>query len=212
MQSDQCTRDRIRTLGITRWCVHTHRLPPFSDRLLRIAVLPPPGPRLCLMSVYPSRRLRSTRAEIGDDTSIAAYADIRAVEKTPQADHVAFGRVDAPDGFQIMAYDVQPWKAYNPGENRSRSRYRRPKAMRSSPYGMLGPRCSRRPVRCGRATCGACQRAGQRVVASGDNCFAGSRVKSCLASLRCISKASTYASTIGLTASIASRARDARDR
>jgi hypothetical protein len=100
------------------------------------------------MSVYPSRRLRSTRAEIGDDTSIAAYADIRAVEKTSQADHVAFGRVDAPDGFQIMAYDVQPWKAYNPGENRSRSRYRRPKAMRSSPYGMLGPRCSRRPLLC----------------------------------------------------------------
>jgi PhnB protein len=53
----------------------------------------------------------------GGKTSIATYQDIHAVENTDQADHVAFGRVDAPSGFTIMAYDVQPSKGYDPGEN-----------------------------------------------------------------------------------------------
>ena len=53
----------------------------------------------------------------GGDISLATYADIHAVEAPAQADHVAFGRVDAPNGFTIMAYDVQPSKGYDPGEN-----------------------------------------------------------------------------------------------
>jgi PhnB protein len=53
----------------------------------------------------------------GGKTSIATYEDIHAVENAGQADHVAFGRVDAPSGFTIMAYDVQPSKGYDPGEN-----------------------------------------------------------------------------------------------
>lgn len=53
----------------------------------------------------------------GGEISIATYADIHAVEEPHQADHVAFGRVDAPNGFTIMAYDVQPSKRYEPGIN-----------------------------------------------------------------------------------------------
>ena len=53
----------------------------------------------------------------GGDLSLATYADIHSVESPEQADHIAFGRVKAPNGFDIMAYDVQPFKGYNPGEN-----------------------------------------------------------------------------------------------
>ena len=53
----------------------------------------------------------------GGELSIATYSDIHAVEEPGQAEHVAFGRVDAPNGFSIMAYDVQPSKGYDPGEN-----------------------------------------------------------------------------------------------
>lgn len=53
----------------------------------------------------------------GGETTIATYQDIHAVEDDAQADHVAFGRVDAPNGFTIMAYDVQPSKDYDPGTN-----------------------------------------------------------------------------------------------
>lgn len=53
----------------------------------------------------------------GGDLSIATYADIRSVEDPAQADQVAFGRLAAPNGFDIMAYDVQPSKPYSPGEN-----------------------------------------------------------------------------------------------
>jgi PhnB protein len=53
----------------------------------------------------------------GGEAAIATYADIHAVEEPAQAGQVAFGRVDAPNGFTIMAYDVQPSKDYNPGQN-----------------------------------------------------------------------------------------------
>lgn len=53
----------------------------------------------------------------GGDLSIATYADIHSVEAPEEADHVAFGRVDAPSGFAIMAYDVQGSKEYEPGKN-----------------------------------------------------------------------------------------------
>jgi len=57
------------------------------------------------------------RSVFGGELSIATYADIRSVEDAAQADHVAFGRLDAPNGFTIMAYDVQPSKQYDPGKN-----------------------------------------------------------------------------------------------
>ena len=57
------------------------------------------------------------RSVFGGEISIATYTDIHSVEDPAQADHVAFGRVDAPSGFTIMAYDVQPSKDYDPGEN-----------------------------------------------------------------------------------------------
>jgi PhnB protein len=53
----------------------------------------------------------------GGEISIATYTDIHAVEEPGHADHVAFGRVDAPNGFTIMAYDVQPSKGYDRGIN-----------------------------------------------------------------------------------------------
>jgi PhnB protein len=53
----------------------------------------------------------------GGDLSLATYADIHSAESPQQADHIAFGRVKAPNGFDIMAYDVQPSKDYDPGEN-----------------------------------------------------------------------------------------------
>lgn len=51
------------------------------------------------------------------EITIATYADIHAVEEPSQTDQVAWGQVAAPSGFRIMAYDVQPSKAFNPGEN-----------------------------------------------------------------------------------------------
>ena len=57
------------------------------------------------------------RGHSKDMNSLATYTDIHSVESPDQADHIAFGRVKAPNGFDIMAYDVQPSKGYNPGEN-----------------------------------------------------------------------------------------------
>jgi PhnB protein len=53
----------------------------------------------------------------GGDLSLATYADIHSVESPEQADHIAFGRVKAANGFDIMAYDVQPSKGHDSGEN-----------------------------------------------------------------------------------------------
>jgi PhnB protein len=63
------------------------------------------------------KALEFYQSVFGGDISIATYADIHAVEDPAQAGQVAFGRVAAPNGFGIMAYDVQPSKSYNPGEN-----------------------------------------------------------------------------------------------
>ncbi len=51
------------------------------------------------------------------EVTIATYTDIHAVEDASQADQVAWGQVTAPNGFRIMAYDVQPSKTFNAGEN-----------------------------------------------------------------------------------------------
>ncbi len=51
------------------------------------------------------------------DVTIAAYTDIHAVEDPSQADQVAWEQVTAPNGFRVMAYDVQPSKAFDTGKN-----------------------------------------------------------------------------------------------
>jgi PhnB protein len=51
------------------------------------------------------------------DVVIATYSDIHAVEDPRQADQVAWGQVTAPNGFRIMAYDVQTSKAFDAGRN-----------------------------------------------------------------------------------------------
>lgn len=79
----------------------------------------------------------------GGEISIATHADIHAVEEPAQADNVAFGRVDAPNGFTIMAYDVQPSKGYDPGENPFYITRREPRATRSNRSGTRSP--TRRP-------------------------------------------------------------------
>lgn len=53
----------------------------------------------------------------GGELMMATYTDIHSVEEPSQADEVAFGRLTAANGFDIMAYDVQPSKAYDPGLN-----------------------------------------------------------------------------------------------
>jgi PhnB protein len=63
------------------------------------------------------KALEFYQSVFGGDLSIATYADIRAVEDPAQAGQVAFGRVAAPSGFDIMGYDVQPSKSYDPGQN-----------------------------------------------------------------------------------------------
>ena len=53
----------------------------------------------------------------GGDLALASYADIHSVEIPQTAQHIAFGRLRAADGFDLMAYDVQPSKTYDPGRN-----------------------------------------------------------------------------------------------
>jgi PhnB protein len=48
---------------------------------------------------------------------VATYSDIHAVEEPSQTDQVAWGQVTGPNGFRVMAYDVQPSKPFNRGEN-----------------------------------------------------------------------------------------------
>ena len=53
----------------------------------------------------------------GGDIALATYADIHAAEDLSQDDQIAFGRVTAPNGFDVMAYNVQPSKDFDPGRN-----------------------------------------------------------------------------------------------
>lgn len=57
----------------------------------------------------------------GGQSSIATYADIHAVESPEQAQQVSFGRLSAPNGFDIMAHDVQTSKATTLARTRSTS-------------------------------------------------------------------------------------------
>lgn len=48
---------------------------------------------------------------------IATYSDIHQVTDPAAADSVAWGQVEAPSGFRLMAYDVQTEKPFDPGAN-----------------------------------------------------------------------------------------------
>ena len=63
------------------------------------------------------KALEFYQSVFGSQIALATYADIHAVEDPSQADQISFGRVIAPNGFDIMAYDVQHSKNFNPGEN-----------------------------------------------------------------------------------------------
>lgn len=51
------------------------------------------------------------------ERTIVTYGDLGAMQGAARAEHVIWGQVASPDGFRIMAYDVQPEKPWNPGEN-----------------------------------------------------------------------------------------------
>ena len=53
----------------------------------------------------------------GGERTIVTYGDLGATQGAAQAEHVIWGQVASDQGFRIMAYDVQPEKAWNPGEN-----------------------------------------------------------------------------------------------
>lgn len=62
-------------------------------------------------------QLEFYRSAFGGTITIATYTDIHAVEDPAQADQVAWGQLTAPNGFRVMAYDVQPAKDFDPGRN-----------------------------------------------------------------------------------------------
>ena len=53
----------------------------------------------------------------GGEQTIATYRDFGAAQDAAHADHVIWGQVVSEAGFRVMAFDVQPDKAWNPGEN-----------------------------------------------------------------------------------------------
>jgi uncharacterized glyoxalase superfamily protein PhnB len=63
--------------------------------------------RIAGVTVAPSRRLLSFYQSVfGGDLSLATYADIHSAESPEQADRIAFGRVKASNGFDIMLANV----------------------------------------------------------------------------------------------------------
>jgi len=57
------------------------------------------------------------RSVSGGELTIATYGDLGAAQQPSQADQVMWGQVLAPGGFHVMAYDVQPEKPFDRGEN-----------------------------------------------------------------------------------------------
>lgn len=53
----------------------------------------------------------------GGELTIVTYGDLGAAEEPSQADQVMWGQVAAPGGFHVMAYDVQPSKPFERGQN-----------------------------------------------------------------------------------------------
>ena len=57
------------------------------------------------------------RSVFGGEQTVVTYGDLGATQDPAQAEQVIWGQVVSAEGFRIMAYDVQPEKAWNPGEN-----------------------------------------------------------------------------------------------
>ncbi|MCJ2085007.1 VOC family protein [Methylobacterium sp. E-005] len=57
------------------------------------------------------------RSVFGGERTIVTYGDLGATQDPVQAERVIWGQVASDQGFRIMAYDVQPEKPWNPGEN-----------------------------------------------------------------------------------------------
>jgi PhnB protein len=53
----------------------------------------------------------------GGDIILAPYGDVEASQSATQSEQIAWGQVQAPNGFHIMAYDVQDSLPYAAGEN-----------------------------------------------------------------------------------------------
>lgn len=53
----------------------------------------------------------------GGRTTIVTYGDLGATQDPAHASEVIWGQALSEAGFHVMAYDVQPEKAWNPGEN-----------------------------------------------------------------------------------------------
>lgn len=86
---------------------------------------------------------RHSSAHPTTEQSSKQHADIDlgdAVEVPSQADHVAFGRLTASNGSDIVAYDGQPSKGYDPDQTRSTSSSRAPTPARSRC--LARPRCA----------------------------------------------------------------------
>lgn len=57
------------------------------------------------------------RSVFGGEQTIVTYRDFGAAQDASQAEQVIWGQVVSDTGFRVMAYDVQPDKAFHPGEN-----------------------------------------------------------------------------------------------
>jgi PhnB protein len=57
------------------------------------------------------------RSVFGGEQTVMAYGDFGAVQDPALANQVMWGQVVSERGFRIMAYDVQPEKPWNSGEN-----------------------------------------------------------------------------------------------
>jgi len=53
----------------------------------------------------------------GGEATLVTYGDLGAAQDPEQAGHIIWGQVASASGFRVMAYDVQPEKPRNPGEN-----------------------------------------------------------------------------------------------
>lgn len=60
--------------------------------------------------------LEHYRAVFGGELAVVTYADAHAVQDPAEADQVMWGQVTAPNGFQVMAYDVPSRLPFERGE------------------------------------------------------------------------------------------------
>jgi PhnB protein len=56
------------------------------------------------------------RSVFGGNQILATWAQVYGKTDPSQADMIAWGQVQSEDGFHLMAYDVPPERAWNPGE------------------------------------------------------------------------------------------------